>query len=187
MLPGLKIDVSELNRWGQHMADAASWYPQFLERNMMQLGGRVAYLMKQQIRRHKISGTLASSVIVGYDVRKIRLEIGPTKKYGGKWDAGLILQRGTRPIPNIPWGPIKEWAEFRGLPAGPIWMKIRMKGLDAHPFLMETLDRGDTRVAILNTARRIGIDLAGGALQTFPGASKQFTSMSRGGVFSQVG
>lgn len=185
MVVPLKIDVEELNRWGKHMANAATWFPRFLDANMEGLGRRVAYLMGQQIRRHKISGSLAESIKSSYDAHKIRLEIGPEKKYGGKWDAGLILQRGTRPIPNMPFGPIKEWAAFRGLPAGPIWMKIKQKGLDAHPFLKETLERGDTKVAIQNTAKRIGIDLAGGTLQTFPGnEGKQFTSTSRVGVFS---
>ena len=166
------------------MADAARWVPRFIEENMMGLGRRVTYLMQQQIRRHKVTGGLASSVIIGYDTRKMRLEIGPTKKYGGRWDAGLILQRGTRPIPNMPWGPIREWAAFRGLPAGPIWMKIKMKGIDAHPFLRETLERGDTRVAIRNTAKRIGIDLASGTLQTFPGHGGQATFRGKVGIFS---
>lgn len=183
MLPTFKIDVEELNRWGRHMANAATWFPRFLNANMEGLGRRVAYLMRQQIRRHKISGDLEESVKSSYDASRIRLEIGPEKKYGGKWDAGLILQRGTRPIPNMPWGPIKEWAAFRGLPAGPIWMKIKQKGLDAHPFLKETLERGDTRVAIQNTAKRIGIDLATGTLQTFPGQGGQVNIRGGGSVF----
>ena len=148
-------------------AGTAKW-PFFVASNMTTLGRRLAYTMRQQIKPHHVSGKLAGSIEMSYDFARTQVTVGPTRKYG-QYDAGLILQRGTRPIPNVPWKPIKRWAEFRGIPAFPVWYKIRTKGVSAHPFLDETLRRGDSRTALQATARRLGRTLTTYALQGLPG------------------
>ena len=166
----IKISVDDFITLGHHLSNAPQWTDRFVTQNMEQLGRRIAYLMGMQVKRHTYTGALGESIRSVYNPAELKLEIGPTAKRGS-YDAGLLLQRGTRPIPNLPFGPIAKWAAFRGLPAGPIWMKIREKGVDAHPFLEETLARGDTQVAIKHTAQRIGIDLAGAALQVLNGVA----------------
>ena len=174
----IRITADDFIKLGTHLSAAPSWADRFVTQNMQQLGRRIAYLMKMQTARHRFTGALEDSIQSAYDPSAQKLEIGPTAKRGS-YDAGLLLQRGTRPIPNLPFGPIAKWAAFRGLPAGPIWMSIKEKGVSAHPFLEETLARGDTQVAIKHTAQRIGIDLAGAALQVLNGT----TINSGGAVF----
>lgn len=172
VFPEIRITTENIAELGANLVDAPHWVGRFVDSNMEGLGRRVAYLMQLQIRPHKVSGALEGSIMSFYESSALRLQIGPTRKYRGGWDAGLILQRGTGPIPNLPFGPIARWAGFRGLPAGPIWMTIKDKGVKAHPFLDETLGRGDVSVAIRNTARRIGIDLAGAVVQKIPVKTK---------------
>lgn len=167
VFPHLKITTENIAELADHMASAPLWAPQFIDANMEGLGRRVSAIMKAQVKRHRYKGDLEDSITHDYDSFRIRLEIGPRHKRG-KYDAGLLLQRGTKPIPNVPFGPIKRWAEFRGLPAGPVWWKIKTKGVSAHPFLGETLQRGDTQTAIKHTAQRIGMDLAAAAVQKIP-------------------
>ena len=160
----LRIRADDFNIFLQHLSGAQSWVPKYVDLNMEGLGRRIAYLMRMQVKRHTYTGALSESIASVYSRAKLKLEIGPTAKRGS-YDAGLLLQRGTRPIPKLSFGPIAKWAAFRGLPAGPIWMKIKTKGVDAHPFLEQTLARGDVQVAIQNTAKRIGIDLGAHTLQ----------------------
>ena len=169
MLPSLNITTENIAELGETLIGAHAWAPQFVNANMEGLGRRVAFLLKLQVRRHKITGKFEESIKHFYDEYRLRLEVGPTRKYGSRgWDAGLILQRGTRPIPNLPFAPIARWAAFRGLPAGPVWWKIKTRGVSAHPFLYETLARGDVQTAISSTARRIGMDFAGAVVQAIP-------------------
>ncbi|KKK62525.1 hypothetical protein LCGC14_3003470, partial [marine sediment metagenome] len=165
VVPTIRITTENVAELGENLVDSQHWVARFTDSNMEGLGRRIAFLMRLQIRPHKVSGALEESVISVYEKAGMKLQIGPTRKYRGGWDAGLILQRGTKPIPNLPFAPIAAWAGFRGLPAGPIWMSIKTKGVKAHPFLDETLARGDVSVAIRNTARRIGVDLAGAVVQ----------------------
>ena len=166
----LSITSEDLNKLGASFASAGQWHGEFVDANMRGLGRRIAYLMRQQIRHHRYKGTLEESVTSAYDPGAMKLEVGPTAKRG-KYDAGLILQRGTGPIARLPFAPIAAWAAFRGLPAGPIWFKIREKGIDAHPFLEETLARGDTQTALKNTAKRIGVQFVVKALQSLTGGT----------------
>src|SRR3990167_9017902 len=118
----IKISAEDFNILGRHLSGAPQWYSRYVDSNMQQLGRRIAYLMGMQIKRHHYTGALEESIRSAYDRTEQKLEVGPTAKRGS-YDAGLLLQRGTRPIPNGPFGPIAKWAAFRGLPAGPIWMK----------------------------------------------------------------
>ena len=71
----------------------------------------------------------------------------------GKWDGGLILELGTRPIPNVPWMPIKRWADFRGVPAGPVTVRVFFNGL-AEQELALTVAAGQT--ASRDISERLG-------------------------------
>ena len=162
----IRVTADDFTILGEHLKNVPGWAPRFVTQNMEQLGRRISSLMKIQVMRHHYTDALGESIRSVYNRAEWTLEIGPTAKRGS-YDAGLLLQRGTRPF-TPPFSVIAKWARFKGLPAGPVWMKIREKGIDAHPFLEETLVRGDTQVALSSTARRIGIDLAGAAMQVLP-------------------
>lgn len=145
------------------MATADGWQAKFVRKRLLDLGKKVADIMVRVIKPNRYTGQLEESirtrVVGGY-----RIEIFPTAR-SGKWDRGLILERGTRPIPNVPWAPIKLWADFRGLPAGKVWYKIKTRGVSAHPFLERVRQRPDFMVAVEKAARAIGVDLAHYSLQ----------------------
>ena len=165
----LKFESPDLKRFAKSFGDAPKWSKTYVKRNMIQLGRRVAYIMRQNVKRHRYTGALEDSIISEYkEGIRPQVEIGPHAKRG-RWDAGLILERGTRPIERLPFGPIKKWAEFRGLPAGGVWYNIKTRGVKKHPFLDRTMQDGRTQVALKNTAKRIGKDLALYSVQKFPG------------------
>jgi len=165
----LKIESPDLKMYAQKFAQAPEWSKKYVRANMITLGTRVAYIMRQVVKENRYTGSLEQSIMSEYkDSAKPSVEIGPTAKRG-RWDAGLLLEMGTRPIPNLPFGPIAAWAEFRGLPAGPVWYKIKTRGVSAHPFLDRTMQRGDTQTALKHTAERIGMDIAIEAVKKFPG------------------
>lgn len=128
------------------------------------LGRRVKYLMGIQLKSRRYTGALADSIDYAVNMAQKSVAIGPTAKRG-RWDAGMLLEMGTRPIPNLPFGAIARWAEFRGIPAGAVWWKIKTKGVTAHPFLRETLNRGDVETAIRNTAGAIAHELTAGVMR----------------------
>ena len=168
----IKYDTTDFKNLAATLRAAPSWHKQYVRKNMMELGRRVAYVMQQETFKHRYTGSFSKSIRHKYTSNPWpRVEIGPTVKRG-KYDGGLILEYGTRPIPNLPFAPIARWAAFRGLPAGPVWYSIKTKGVKAHPFLQRTLNSPRTQVAIRNTAERIGMDLAGHAFTKFGGTSK---------------
>ena len=179
-MPGVAIRTENLEPMIRAFSTAPEWQGRFVSANMEQLGRRLAYLMRIQLKPNRYTGTLEDSTVSTYNPGSQRLEIGPTAKRKG-WDAGMLLQRGTGPIPRVPFAPIKAWAEFRGLPAGPVYWKIKTRGAAAHPFVEETLARGDVQVAIRNTAARIGHQIAAYALQQVPGGGFASEPMTFGG------
>lgn len=140
---------------------APDWFPAIYERHMPWLGAQVSEVMESVLEQNRYTGSLQSSITSVYDPTAAEVSIHPTVQRGGH-DGGVILELGTGPIPNAPYGPIAAWAAFRGLPAFPVWYKIRTVGADAHPFLRRTFDDGMTGQAMQETARRIAID---GALE----------------------
>jgi hypothetical protein len=168
----IKYDTSDLTAFANMLKAAPRWHKQYVNKNMVELGRRVAYVMQQETLKHRYTGSFSESIQHKYTaVPYPKVEIGPTVKRG-KWDGGLILEYGTGPIPRLPFKPIARWAEFRGLPAGPVWYSIKTKGVKAHPFLQRTLNSPRTQVAIRHTAERIGIDLAGHTMTQWGGSSK---------------
>ena len=163
----LAIKSPDLERIAENISTLPSQHDEFIRRNLGALGRRVAYIMTVVLAEHKVTGSLKDSV--QSVVTPGQVEIGPTAK-SGRWDRGLLLEQGTGPIPNLPFGPIAAWAEFRGIPAGPVWMTIKREGVKPHPFIDDVLYRGDTQVAIENTARRIGMDLIAYTFQGLSGA-----------------
>lgn len=156
------VKAPEFERWSVNIGRMQSMRDEFVMRNFIALGKRIEYLVRQVIQPHRYTGELDSSVTS--EVSGTRVEIGPTATAGG-YDRGLILERGTRPIFNVPFEPIRQWAEFRGLPAGAVWMKIRQEGVAPHPWLDDVVARGDFQTALEHTAQRIGLDLVGFAFQ----------------------
>ena len=144
------------------LSAAPDWLPTIYERHLPWLGAQVAETMEGVLEGNRYTGELQSSIVSVYDPSAAEVSIHPTAQRGGRGDGGVILELGTGPIPNAPYGPIAAWAAFRGLPAFPVWWKIRTIGLDAHPFLQRTFDDGETGRAMTETAQRIVTD---GALE----------------------
>jgi hypothetical protein len=75
----------------RNFLSAPQWTAQFVDSNMQQLGRRIAYLMRVQVKKHHYTGALEDSIVSQYDPGAQRVEIGPTAKRG-KWDdcAGTV-------------------------------------------------------------------------------------------------
>ena len=134
-----------LEQLSANLARFPEWWPAIVRTHLPPLGERVADVMRETIEPHRYTGVLSDSITSKYDDGEQAVSIYPTAKRG-EYDGGLILELGTRPIPNAPWGPIKAWADFRGLPAFPVWWKIRNEGVNAYPFLQDTLDTSDDQI-----------------------------------------
>ena len=159
------IRVEGLQPLIQRFSRAPQIANQVVRARMDGLGRRIKFIMRQSIKPNRYTGAIEESV--EYAVGDKRVEIGPTAKRG-RFDAGLLLEMGTGPIPNLPFAAIAKWAEFRGVPAGAVWWKIKTKGVTPHPFLQRTADRGDTQVAVRNTAAGIAEDLTARIMKDAP-------------------
>lgn len=122
-----------------NLRSAPSWMPKVISKAAHRLGPAAVDVMRDVTDVNRYTGALGESISDEYSDGDRIVTISP-KVMRGRHDGGLILEFGTRPIPNAPWGPIAAWANFRGLPAGPVWMKIRRSGAAAHPFLDRTLE-----------------------------------------------
>ena len=158
------------------LADAPSWLPTVAERHMPWLGAQVGEVMEGVLEGNRYTGELQSSIVSEYNPTEQAVSIHPTAQRGGRGDGGVILELGTGPIPNAPYGPIAAWAAFRGLPAFPVWWKIRTVGIDAHPFLQRTFDDGATGAAMVTAAERIVTD---GALEIAAAGGAQNISLEQ--------
>lgn len=159
------------------LGDAPSWLPTIAERHMPWLGAQVGETMEGVLEGNRYTGELQSSIVSDYNPTEQTVSIHPTAQRGGRGDGGVILELGTGPIPNAPYGPIAAWAAFRGLPAFPVWWKIRTVGLDAHPFLQRTFDDGATGAAMTTAATRIVTD---GALEIAAAGNATSISLEQG-------
>jgi len=140
-----------LEKFINNAQTAGDWLPGVIEAGLTDLGVVIEGKMRENVAQHRYTGALEDSITSEY--RPMQVEIGPTAKRGNGVDAGVILELGTKPIPNLPWSPIKAWADFRGIPAGPVWQSIRDNGVKPHPFLNRTLVASEG--AITNAAQAI--------------------------------
>lgn len=119
---------------------ATRWMPQVIKKNLTALKPYIVENMRDVLSVTNYSGKTSRSVRGHVQGAPVELFVEPTAKRGS-YDAGLIRELGTRPIPNAPWKPIKKWAIARGLPPFPVWYKIRTRGIGKHPFLEPTIVR----------------------------------------------
>lgn len=158
----LTVDTSEIKAVIDNLGHAPQWIPKEIDRVFPMLGRKIKDIMADQLGKRSWSGKLAGSVQDNYDAGTKVLTIGPTAKRK-QWDAGLIAELGTRPT-RIPWLPIKQWAEARGVPARAVWLKIARQGVSPHPFLMETMNRPDFQTTLEDAAQKLGTNIAAQAV-----------------------
>lgn len=123
----------------RNLRSTPSWMPKLISLAARRLGQAGVDVLRDVTDANRYTGALGESISAEYSDNDKIITISP-KAMRGKWDAGLLLEFGTKPIPNAPWAPIAAWAAFRGLPAGPVWMKIRRSGVNAHPFIDRALE-----------------------------------------------
>jgi hypothetical protein len=76
------------------------------------------------------------------------------EREGNGWIVGnpyawaAYVNDGTRPH-TAPFDRIKEWADFRGLPAGAVWWAIRTKGTKANPYIDIAVQETNAQVPVL--------------------------------------
>lgn len=122
------------------------WMPAIVQANMERLGTAAVEEMRTAVEPNRYTGALSESILHKAEDGGYSQHIYPTAQRG-PYDGGAILESGTRPIPNAPWGPIAGWAAFRGLPAFPVVYKIRTQGVSPHPFLDRTLEATGPHIA----------------------------------------
>ena len=127
-------DDGVLEQIAGYAKSAPQWIPGVISKHMRRLGPKAVARMREAVHPHRYTGALEDSIAAIYSDSDKRIEIYPSAMRG-KWDAGLILELGTRPIPRAPYRPIATWAAFRGAPMPGAWLKIRLRGVFAHPFL----------------------------------------------------
>jgi len=128
-----------LEQVAENMQQAPSWMPKLIRKEIKRLGPRAVRSMQGFTARNYYTGALTKSVKAEYKDDGHTVQVGPTAMRG-RWDAGLILEFGTRPIARCPYAPIKAWADVKGAPMPGAWLKIRTSGVSPHPFLDDTLD-----------------------------------------------
>lgn len=126
-------------RFSRNLRNAPKWMLVRRRKAARQLGRLGVDAMRDMVDVNRYTGKLGGSISATYADDGSTVAISP-KVMRGKYDGGLLLEMGTRPIPNAPWQPIKRWANFKGLPAFPVWYKIRTRGVSPHPFLERTLN-----------------------------------------------
>lgn len=126
-----------LNR---NLRSAASWMPKTITRTSRIIGLTGVRDMQHAVAPNRYTGALSDSISAEYSDGDTVITISPKALRGGRWDAGSILEFGTRPIARCPYVPIKTWASVKGAPMPGAWLKIRLRGVSPHPFLDRTMD-----------------------------------------------
>ena len=139
------------------------WIPKLIQREIKRLGPVGTKRMQGMLGRNYYTGALMKSVQQEYKDEGLTVEISPTAQRG-RWDAGLLLEFGTRPIVKCPYAPIARWAGAKGAPMPAAWLKIRTKGVSPHPFMDDTLnavepDLDKSAAAILDDGARAALNL----------------------------
>lgn len=137
----------------RNMAAAPQWMPKVIAKQIRYLGPRVTRVMREQVLVNRYKGALDESVGPEYTDNDTTVTISPKALRGGKYDAGSLLELGVpHPIPNLPYAPIKRWADFRGAPMPAVWLGMRAHGIKAHPFLDRTLAGAEIEMNIAQVA-----------------------------------
>lgn len=156
----LTVDMSDIGRTAAEMKTAPQWIPGMVDKELPRLGKKVVPIMRRQVRSNRYTGTLEDSIQSEYSSTEKSVEIGANANRG-QFNAGLLLQEGTRPISNVPWKPILAWATRKGIDNSYfVKKKIKEEGVDAHPFLQETMDSPDFQNAMDEVARKLGDQIA---------------------------
>ena len=150
----------------KRMQAAPDKWKEFTQANFDTLGRRVAYLMRQELKSVKYTGATEQSVTHAVDVGNMRVSIYP------QTPQSLWIRTGTRPH-WAPIEPLKRWAavklgsekaaykvQWSIARHGTSMQSVKVRGTKENPYPERTLGRGDTQVAIQNTAMRFGADLA---------------------------
>ncbi len=158
----ISITVHVDHNWEElekRLLASPDWMPKIFKMNLDKLKPFVIQNMRAAVEQNRYTGALESSIEgrTEQGMDDATLTVSPMANRG-RWDAGTILELGTGPIPNAPWMPIKQWAEFKGLPPFPVWYKIRREGVSAHPFLERTIDLSQSSLEW--TAQSIAGDIA---------------------------
>lgn len=124
----------------RNLKAAPSWLPKSISQATHKLGPAGVNVLREAVAPNLYTGALSDSVSAEYAEDDRVVTISPKALRGGKWDAGLLLEFGTKPIPNAPWAPIAAWAAFKGAPMPGAWLKIRQLGVSPHPFLDRALE-----------------------------------------------
>jgi len=132
------ISDGVLEQVAANLAAAPSRMLKIRSKAIKWIGPRAVKKMQGMLGRNYYTGALMRSVEDEYTEAGSVVTISPTEQRG-RWDAGLILEFGTGPIPNAPWAPIARWAGAKGAPMPGAWLKIRRVGVAAHPFMDDTL------------------------------------------------
>ena len=158
----IEINVDEVRRGFSNLLRAKLWMPIVINRVMRKLGSDIVPIIKDEIEPHRYRGILSDSVRSTYNETAQELTIGPNAKRG-EYDAGTILELGTKPIKNVPWHKIQAWGLARGLnlkQTRGAWLKIREKGVSAYPFIEKVTRRSDFLAVLENAGGKIGHDMA---------------------------
>ena len=118
----------------QNLRSTPSWMPKKIQATTTKIGPLGVRWLQYATMQNTYTGALGRSISAEYTDNGATVTISP-KVMRGQYDGGLILELGTRPIPNAPFAPIARWANFKGLPPGAVWQGIRRKGVRPHPFL----------------------------------------------------
>lgn len=143
-------------------------FQELIAKNFDVLGRRITYLEKKELRPVRYTGVLEESVQYKVDksIQEPKVTIGPTAFHTP------FVWKGARPR-WVPINVLKPWAAIKLGDANlayPIQRSIAKHGTSqwaakkygtsgGNPFPRRTLERGDTQRAIINTAKRIGVDL----------------------------
>ena len=151
------VESPDLRRVKDNIGQLPRWMPAIVRTHLKTLSTVAVDTMREAVAEHHYTGSLEDSIRAEFTDAGKTLTVGPTVKRG-RWDGGLILETGTRPIPKLPWAPIKKWADFRGIPAWPVFYHIKTEGVAAHPFLDRTMKAMEPRID--EAARRMAEDAA---------------------------
>ena len=167
----LKVDFSQLATATAPLRKAKQWFPDLVHKRMRRLGKDIEKPMKAELHKTFYTGQLMDSVKSDYSEANYTATIGPDLKRG-QFSAGVILEYGTKPIPNVPWKPIVAWAERRGFDnPWALVKKIRREGVKGHMFLENTMLRNDFSKALGNAVNDIGLHTSQSMFQNGAGPS----------------